>query len=115
MHSGRYEASTKNLYASIKAVVWETQKPTSPKSFATSSAKNADATFGPVSNLHIGGGKRAGDIWAFMFCSPYGVVMKLKPSVRAFIGSFECSLWTEERTNAKKSKFNFYIVRSDTC
>ena len=55
-----YEASTKNLYAAYKR--WcedNAENPLSPKSFANQLSQNAERYhLEPVSNLHIGGGKR---------------------------------------------------------
>ena len=68
-----YEASTKNLYAAYKR--WcedNAENPLSPKSFANQLSQNAERYhLEPVSNLHIGGGKRCrGYMGIYILLSP---------------------------------------------
>lgn len=68
-----YEASTKNLYAAYKR--WcedNAENPLSPKSFANQLSQNAERYhLEPVSNLHIGGGKRCrGYMGIYVLLSP---------------------------------------------
>ena len=68
-----YEASTKNLYAAYKR--WcedNAENPLSPKSFANQLSQNAERyNLEPVSNLHIGGGKRCrGYMGIYVLLSP---------------------------------------------
>ena len=63
-----YEASTKNLYAAYN----NAENPLSPKSFANQLSQNAERYhLEPVSNLHIGGGKRCrGYMGIYVLLSP---------------------------------------------
>ena len=68
-----YESSTKNLYAAYKQ--WcedNAENPLSPKSFANQLSQNAERYhLEPVSNLHIGGGKRCrGYMGIYVLLSP---------------------------------------------
>ena len=68
-----YESSTKNLYAAYKR--WcedNAETPLSPKSFANQLSQNAERYhLEPVSNLHIGGGKRCrGYMGIYVLLSP---------------------------------------------
>ena len=68
-----YESSTKNLYAAYKR--WcedNAENPLSPKSFANQLSQNAERYhLEPVSNLHIGGGKRCrGYMGIYVLLSP---------------------------------------------
>ena len=68
-----YEASTKNLYTAYKR--WcedNAENPLSPKSFANQLSQNAERyNLEPVSNLHIGGGKRCrGYMGIYVLLSP---------------------------------------------
>lgn len=68
-----YESSTKNLYVAYKR--WcedNAENPLSPKSFANQLSQNAERYhLEPVSNLHIGGGKRCrGYMGIYVLLSP---------------------------------------------
>ena len=68
-----YEASTKNLYAAYQR--WcedNAENPLSPKSFANQLSQNGERYhLEPVSNLHIGGGKRCrGYMGIYILLSP---------------------------------------------
>src|SRR5699024_11724033 len=68
-----YESSTKNLYAAYRR--WcedNAENPLSPKSFANQLSQNAEGYhLEPVSNLHIGGGKRCrGYMGIYVLLSP---------------------------------------------
>ena len=108
-----YESSTRNLYAAYKR--WcedNAENPLSPKSFANQLSQNSERYhLEPVSNLHIGGGKRCRGVYGHL-CSAlaYGVVMKLQNLlfVRSCVPDRVQACGTKERTNAK-NRSSFYI------
>ena len=108
-----YESSTRNLYAAYKR--WcedNAENPLSPKSFANQLSQNSERYhLEPVSNLHIGGGKRCRGVYGHL-CSAlaYGVVMKLQNLlfVRSCVPD---RVQPVERRNARTQKIevHFYI------